>query len=63
MQGSPSATESAPARPLYLQRTMLVLLALGYGGGVPLEMAFNIVPTWASAAGWSVVNVGALSLA
>jgi PAT family beta-lactamase induction signal transducer AmpG len=63
MQGSPSATESAPTRPLYLQRTMLVLLALGYGGGVPLEMAFNIVPTWASATGWSVVNVGALSLA
>ena len=63
MQGSPSATASAPTRPLYLQRTMLVLLALGYGGGVPLEMAFNIVPTWASAAGWSVVNVGALSLA
>lgn len=49
--------------PLYLQRSMLVLLSLGYSGGVPLEMAFNLMPTWAAAAGWSVVDVGRLSLA
>ena len=42
---------------------MLVLLALGYSGGVPLEMTFNLVPTWAAAAGWSVVDIGWLSLA
>jgi PAT family beta-lactamase induction signal transducer AmpG len=42
---------------------MLVLLALGYAGGVPLEMAFNVAPTWASAAAWNVVDIGRLSLA
>ena len=42
---------------------MLVLMALGYSGGVPLEMSFNLLPTWASKAGWSVVEVGWLSLA
>ena len=67
MQGPNDAASSAqpnPApRPLYLQPTMLVLMALGYAGGVPLEMSFNIMPTWAAKAGWSVVDIGALSLA
>jgi PAT family beta-lactamase induction signal transducer AmpG len=50
-------------RPLYLRPHMLVLLGLGYSGGVPLEMSFNLVPTWAAKAGWSVVDIGWLSLA
>ncbi len=63
MQAHANAQSGKQKRPLYLQRTMLVLLALGYGGGIPLEMAFNIMPTWASAAGWSVMSIGLLSLA
>ena len=60
----PPASGTAPdARPLYLRPHMLVLMALGYSGGVPLEMSFNLLPTWASKAGWSVVEVGWLSLA
>jgi PAT family beta-lactamase induction signal transducer AmpG len=42
---------------------MLVLMGLGYSGGVPLEMSFNLMPTWAAKAGWSVVDIGWLSLA
>jgi PAT family beta-lactamase induction signal transducer AmpG len=61
MQGPDPSPPTRP--PLYLQRHMLVLLTLGYAGGVPLEMAFNIVPTWASAAAWNVVDIGRLSLA
>jgi PAT family beta-lactamase induction signal transducer AmpG len=60
---SETSLPSGASRPLYLQRGMLVLLTLGYAGGVPLEMAFNIVPTWAAAAGWSVVDIGWLALA
>ena len=52
-----------PERPLYLRPHMLVLLAIGYAGGVPLEMSFNLMPTWAAKAGWSVVDIGWLSLA
>jgi PAT family beta-lactamase induction signal transducer AmpG len=50
-------------RPLYLRPHMLVLLGLGYAGGVPLEMSFNLMPTWAAKAGWSVMDIGSLSLA
>ena len=53
----------ARQRPLYLRPHMLVLMALGYAGGVPLEMSFNLMPTWAAKAGWSVVDIGWLSLA
>lgn len=63
MQAPPLPTGHPPTRPLYLQPTMLVLLALGFAGGVPLEMAMNIMPTWASAAGWDVVAIGYLALA
>lgn len=63
MQASPAATAASAPRPLYLQPTMLVLLALGFAGGVPLEMAMNIMPTWASAAKWDVVMIGYLALA
>lgn len=62
MAGEPPFPTAA-TRPLYLQRSMLVLLTLGYAGGVPLEMAFNILPTWAAAAGWSVIDIGWLALA
>ena len=54
---------SPPKRPLYMQPTMLVLLSLGFAGGIPLEMAMSIMPTWASAAKWSVVDIGLIALA
>ena len=64
MQGLSDAHANRPAqRPLYLRPHMLVLLAIGYAGGVPLEMSFNLMPTWAAKAGWSVVDIGWLSLA
>ncbi|MBM4007274.1 MAG: AmpG family muropeptide MFS transporter [Planctomycetes bacterium] len=58
-----SHAEPRDARPLYLRPHMLVLIALGYSCGVPLEMSFNLLPTWAAKAGWSVVEIGWLSLA
>jgi PAT family beta-lactamase induction signal transducer AmpG len=61
MPPPPSHAELEPA--LYLRRSMLVLLTLGFAGGVPLEMAMNIMPTWAAAAGWSTIEVGWLALA
>ena len=42
---------------------MLVLMGVGYAGGVPLEMSFNLMPTWAATVGWSVIDIGWLSLA
>ncbi len=61
---APTTPPGSPRRrPLYLQPTMLVLMGLGYSGGVPLEMSFNLMPTWAAKAGWGVMDIGRLSLA
>jgi len=63
MQDAFIEVRTHPQAPLFKQRSMLVLLALGFGGGVPLTMAFQVMPTWASAAQWGVEDIGLLSLA
>jgi len=46
---------------LYGNRTMLVLLALGFAGGLPNVMVTKVAQAWTSAAHWDVAAIGALS--
>jgi hypothetical protein len=39
---------------------MLVLLALGFAGGVPNVLVTTVTQAWTSSAGWSVTAIGAL---
>lgn len=47
---------------LYGSRTMLVLLALGFSGGIPNLLATSIAPAWTTVAGWSLEAIGLLWL-
>lgn len=47
---------------LYGSRTMLVLLALGFSGGIPNLLATSIAPAWTTKTDWSVEAIGLLSL-
>lgn len=53
-------TRSSLAR-LYGSRTMLVLLVIGFSGGLPNVIATKVVQAWTAEAGWSVQAIGALS--
>lgn len=47
---------------LYGNRTMLVLAALGFSGGIPNLFATNIVPAWATMQQWGLELIGFLAL-
>ncbi len=47
---------------LYGSRTMLVLAALGFSGGLPNLFATNIVPAWTTMQHWGLELIGLLSL-
>ncbi|MBL9140449.1 MAG: MFS transporter, partial [Phycisphaerae bacterium] len=56
------ATDRPEKHPLLANRTMMVLAALGFCGGLPNVLANSIAPVWASAVGWSVQAIGLLAL-
>ena len=45
---------------LYGNRTMLVLAALGFSGGIPNLFATNITPAWATMQQWGLELIGFL---
>jgi PAT family beta-lactamase induction signal transducer AmpG len=45
---------------LYANRTMLVLFALGFAGGLPNVMVNDVASAWTAADGWDVAAIGAL---
>ncbi|MFM8697629.1 MAG: MFS transporter [Phycisphaerales bacterium] len=50
-------------RPLYVDRTMLVLLAVGVSCGVPNMLATSVAPVWTTVSGWKVELIGFLAFA
>ncbi|MCX5640337.1 MAG: hypothetical protein NT059_05940 [Planctomycetota bacterium] len=56
-----AATSRSSFAALYGSRTMLVLLVLGFAGGVPNVLVTTVTQAWTSSAGWSVTAIGALT--
>jgi len=46
---------------LYANRTMLVLLGLGFSGGLPFVIVTSVASAWTSAVSWSVTAIAALT--